>query len=291
MSRTLSLTALALLTACEPEAVPPGGTPADTGPVDDTDAPPTDTEEPGAEPCIGEPRCLLEGHNAFESNGTSRDVVVELPLDPKGAPVIFLWHWLGASNDAMIGWMGTDLLTSAGYIVVLPQSQALASSEWDIYDSGVGNLDLVMFDELVSELERQYAIDSTRIHSMGYSAGGLFATWLTQWRGDVVDASAVFSGGVLGQYHTPATTLPVLVAWGGASDVYGPTNFQAASIAFADGLFADGHEVSLCDHGGGHDLPDDAQETILAFFDDHATDRFAWASDPGLVVPGCELMQ
>ena len=233
----------------------------------------------------------MEGHNAFESNGISRDVVVELPLDPVGAPVIFLWHWVGATNDAFIDWMGTDLLTSAGYIVVVPQSQSFGYSEWDIYDSSVGNLDLVVFDELVSELERQYTIDSTRINSMGYSAGGLFAAWLTQWRGDVLDASAVFSGGVVWQYHTPATTLPVLVGWGGATDVFGPTDFQAASLEFADGLFADGNEVTLCDHGEGHDLPDDTQETLLDFFDDHATDRFAWANDPTLVAPGCELMQ
>lgn len=73
---------------------------------------------------------------------------------------------------------------------------------------------------------RCLADDSTRFNAMGYSAGGLFATWLTQWRGDVPDAS----------------------------------------------------------------LRDDAQETLPAFFDDHGTDRFAWAIDPGLVAPGCELM-
>ncbi len=149
----------------------------------------------------------------------------------------------------------------------------------------------MLFDELVSELEVQYDIDSTRINSMGYSAGGLFATWLTEWRGDVLDASAVFSGGVVWKYFAPATTLPVLVAWGGDTDVYGPTDFQEASLEFADALFADGHEVSLCDHGGGHDLPDDTQETLVDFFDDHATDRFAWANDPTTVAAGCELMQ
>ena len=60
-------------------------------------------------------------------------------------------------------------------------------------------------------------------------------------------------------YQTPGYDLPVLVIWGGASDVYGgagfSVNFQTESGNLIENLRSDGHYVVGCDHGEGHSVP------------------------------------
>lgn len=302
MRHLIPALAVALLFGCEPDADDIGAgaettAPSPTlpdptgGPATATDPTPTTptTEAPAAQPCTGEPRCLVEGHNAFASNGVERDVVVRLPADPVGAPVVFVWHWLHSTPDVMLDALGTEQLLDAGYVIVAPQSTKIPDTDWDIWHDD-GNVDLALFDELLAQLELQYAIDADRVGSTGFSAGGLFDSWLTMYRGDVLNATVTFSGGIWG-YHSPGSDTAAMVVWGGPEDIHEPTHFDQTSLKFADSLAGDGHEVTTCVHDDGHELPPDAQALVVGFLDAHASDPFGYEADPTLVPSWCTLVE
>ena len=250
---------LLALSACQPSTVDVDVASTDTG---DVVAPPND-------PCADPSTCLYEGDNAFTSNGQSRDVQVRLPADPVGAPVVFVWHFLGGSPNEMLDWMGTDRLTAHGYIVIAPASRQLPNTEWLLLGSPEDNPDVALFDELLSRVTAQYGVDRGHVYATGFSAGGLFTTYLTMNRAEVLAATAPFSGGAPeSSYTAPSTELPVMITWGGPGDSYGGFSFADASQAFAEALFADGHEVIECEHSSGHWLPSNAQAHVVSFFDD-----------------------
>jgi len=239
--------------------------------------------------CVQGRTCLIQGDNSFESGSDTRDVTVLLPAQPSGAPVVFAWHYLNGSRQELIAWMQLQQLANAGYLVVVPASRGLAETEWDVLSTPEANVDVALFDALLAAVTAQYSVDLTRIYATGFSAGGLFTTYLTMYRAAELRATAPFSGGVpQGAYAPPATTLPVMISWGGTSDVLYGFDFDDAAQNFAQSLTADGHAVVLCNHGQGHWLPDDALAHVMAFFGDHGADAaLAWSLTPSRTPTGC----
>lgn len=239
--------------------------------------------------CLDVATCLFDGDNTFGPE--ERYVQVVLPAEPRGAPVVFVWHYLHGSPAEMLAWMGVEKLTDAGYIVVAPASLGLPSSEWTLTGRPESNPDVALFDALLDQLTDQYAIDPERVYATGFSAGGLFTSYLTMHRADVLAATAPFSGGVTSStYATPAAAIPVMLTWGGDRDSYGGFSFAEASETFVEFLLADGHEVVTCLHSQGHWLPADAEEHVLAFVDDHGgPDERPWSEATGRVPEGCEV--
>jgi polyhydroxybutyrate depolymerase len=234
------------------------------GPVVDDEAS-TDAlvEAPACTPDVD---CLDAGVQRFVSGGENRRVTVLLPDEPRGAPVVFAWHYLGGSPDELITWMQLERVAEAGYIVVVPKSRGLAGTEWDVYDRSDNNVDLALYDDLRDAVLTYHQADPDRLYVTGFSAGALFTTWLTMHRGADLAASAPFSGGTPAvSYTTPDKTFPVMVTWGGPSDVYAGFSFDTASRAFASGLADDGHEVVTCEHTRGHQLPANATDALLTF--------------------------
>ncbi len=249
--------ALSACTAPDPEVTLPG--------VAATQAP-----EP-LEACTDSAECLFEGRNAFAADGAEASVLVSLPAEPRGAPVVFVWHYLGGSAAEIVEWMGTDALVDAGYVVIAPDSRGLAFTEWQVDGDPEENPDVALFDALAAQISAQYGTDDARVYATGFSAGGLFTSYLTMFRADALASTAPFSGGVPSyMYASPASKLPVMLTSGGSGDSYGGFDFSAASADFAAALVADGHEVVDCQHADGHWLPDDAAENVLGFFGDRA---------------------
>ena len=75
---------------------------------------------------------LEDGVNSgFDSAGNDRDLLLVLPDEPNGAPVLFAWHWLGGSASEIVGWVGyDDLARDEGVIIVAPESDG-NDYEWD----------------------------------------------------------------------------------------------------------------------------------------------------------------
>jgi poly(3-hydroxybutyrate) depolymerase len=221
-----------------------------------------------AELCVDD-ACVHAGSYGYEGPDGARDVVVYAPDEIIGAPVIFVWHHLGGSPDELLRWMPVHDAVADGFVVVAPKSRGLWGSEWDLSTAPDDNVDVALFDDLVDDLVAQGA-DPGAIYATGFSAGGLFTTFLTMHRADRLAATAPFSGGApSSDYVAPATDLPVMVSWGGSSDVFAGFDFDAASRNLVTSLGDDGHVVLECDHGLGHWLPDDAAERVRAFFRGH----------------------
>jgi predicted esterase len=273
MTKTLLNLALAVsLTACAKD----DGDDSALSAGDDTAAPAGDDTATPAEwspPTYSGGACPLfrDGTNdAFLSDGNSRSFDLVLPENPEGAPIVFAWHWLGGSAGQVIDYMNFNALSEAeNVIVVAPQSDR-SMFEWHISDPADDNTDLVFFDDMVSCLYEQFNFDPNRIHATGMSAGGLWTTYLTVYRSEILASTAPLSGGVeTSVYVTPARALPVMVVWGGSADTYGTFSFDTASRNFSASLQADGHFVVECMHTGGHSLPPDGAEFTWQFFKDH----------------------
>jgi poly(3-hydroxybutyrate) depolymerase len=115
------------------------------------------------------------------------------------------------------------------------------------------NADLAFFDDMVTCSQHRFNVDRERIYSTGLSAGGLWTTYLSMMRSDVIAAVAPLSGGLIVDYVLPTRRIPVLVTWGGPQDVSNEQNFET----FARNLIADlqmgEHPIVTCDHGEGHE--------------------------------------
>ncbi len=198
-----------------------------------------------------------------------RDFELLLPADPTGAPVVFVWHWLGGSASDAVRYMELDTLSDAGAIVIAPES-AGSAFEWLFTASPEGNADLQLFDDLLACIWQQHQVDLDRVYATGMSAGGLWTSYLTLYRSASLAATAPLSGGAdASAYSTPDTPIPVMLTWGGENDTYGSYSFDDASQNLSASLQADGHFVIECVHSGGHTIPSGAIDYIWRFFEDH----------------------
>jgi len=240
----------------------------------DTEETAEDTGTEGTDPPLeyseGDCPDFSEGTMSFESAGETRSLRVELPDDPQGAPVLFAWHWLGGTADQIVSQFGLPRTADdEGVIVVAPDS-CCGDYEWQFTDPPEGNVDLAVFDDALACLYEQYDVDLDRIWATGMSAGGLWTSYLTMHRADILAATAPLSGGAFSNdYETPASPIPVLLTWGGPSDVYSGFSFDDANQTFSSLLQDDGHFVIECVHDLGHTVPYEAADYLMPFLTSH----------------------
>lgn len=203
------------------------------------------------------------GPNEITAGGALRKFQLFLPAQPKGAPLIFLWHGLGdfATNFAT-GMAAAQIAQTRGAILAVPQAaapQSGATAIWQ-FPSPLATkppaFDLLLFDALVTCLDQQYDFDNRRVSTMGFSAGALWSTHLVMHRSDWLASAAIFSGGVsdaVVPYSPPTRKVPVAGSHGGPQDVFqGFIKFMEMMVSFSGKLRAAGHTFILCDHGQGH---------------------------------------
>ncbi|MCO4763752.1 MAG: prolyl oligopeptidase family serine peptidase [Myxococcales bacterium] len=200
---------------------------------------------------------LTAGENKFWSWGLDRMVDIYLPPKPAKANLLFLWHGLGGTKEGFGNFMkAKKLANSLGAIVVVPQGGAkLTGWGWD--KSSNATEDAALFDDLLSCIDQQWDIDNSRVWTMGFSAGGLWSSWLTLHRSTYIASAVIWSGGSgteSNKYKTPKRKIPVLMAWGGPEDKAGFA-FQETTLRMSSMLRTDGHFVVTCDHNLGHNIP------------------------------------
>lgn len=229
--------------------------------------------EPSGGAC---PSITKSGEVSFTSGGVDRSAIIRFPKDPApGLPVLFWWHGLGDSAAGIDN--ALDMETYArqnDVIVVIPDSAASMLMTWNI---STGGDDAVFYDDLRTCVVQELGADVARITTTGFSFGALFSTWLVVNRGDTLAAALTFSGGTNGAiglpYTAPQGPVPVVVAWGGDTDLFDAgvlvVDFQAASQDFSSGLVGDGHTVADCNHGLGHNLPGDFQDAMTPWLLEH----------------------
>jgi predicted esterase len=166
------------------------------------------------------------------------------------------------------GWL--DLMDELGVILVVPSSTRLPV-EWEQFTLR-DNLDLAWFDDSLNCLHHHHGADLNRVYISGMSAGGLYASYLGLMRSTVVAASAPMSGGLIINYPPTERALPVMVNWGGPSDLAVEQNFDVFARNLIEDLVDGGHFTIACDHDGGHRWDREANRAMWQFFTDHPLD-------------------
>lgn len=211
---------------------------------------------------------LVAGHQVFFSDGLARDVRIDLPDNPLGAPVLFAWHWYRGDADQMMAYSNFQTWPADhGVIVVAPESRKLFI-EWDSW-APPNNPDTILFDDLTRCLAEQFHIDLERIYSSGFSAGAMWTVSLTYHRSTILAASAPLSGHSTVSVWDPAAKPPMLLTWGGPTDTYAQFNFENGSLDQSSKLSSVGQFHVVCVHDRGHSLPTTGTDYVWQFFEAH----------------------
>jgi predicted esterase len=235
-------------------------------------------------PYAGTCPTLAPGLNAITSSGDAREfllVVPESPMPSEQFPVLFMWHWLGGSANSFLE--RGDVQNAANqqrFVAVLPVSigaSVLGTSfdtRWpfDITQTQARmDQEFRFFDDMLSCVGQQLAIDRSCVSSIGVSAGALFTAQLAQARSQQLASFVSLSGGVgatlIKPWNGAARKLPGVVLWGGdgpptmdgSRDLLGCAgigmDFSVASTQLESGLTAGGHFFVECKHNCGHVEP------------------------------------
>ncbi len=152
---------------------------------------------------VGSPGCgtdpsLQSGDNQqINVNGTNRSFNLDVPGDYDNSvphKLIVAYHWLnGTANDVSNGgWVqpyyGLWDMAGGSTIFVAPQGEGNA------WGNG-GGVDVEFSRQLITLLEDEFCIDTSRIFCEGFSMGGSMSYAMACAMGDVIRAVAVHSGG------------------------------------------------------------------------------------------------
>jgi predicted esterase len=205
-------------------------------------------------------------------------------------PLVLYWYGTGGSPDQVvqavvsaspgIGADNVARITAAGGIVVAPVHVPVQGGVFPWLSSIPS--DEAFADEIVACAKQQVGIDERHIHSLGFSAGGLFTAMLGVARSTYLASIVTYSGG--GNFDSPAdpnNKFPAMIVFGGANDQL-VLNFHDESVRYHDALTQAGHFAFLCDHGGGHRIAADIQGSAVQFFFDHPYGQVTSPYEKGL---------
>lgn len=207
------------------------------------------------------------GKNYILTDKRNRSFEMWLPPHPNNPGLVFVWHGNGDTPKNIGLYFLADQISAQENVIVVSPANCCTdsfddccdiSTTWNMGEYSNTQADLTMFDDILACVEQQYDIDNKRVYTTGFSAGSLWSTFLVVNRGEYFAAAAIFSGGtgLVVDYQTPGSRLPVLLSWGGVQDTYmGVVNFDTMMNDFSAKLRADGHFVVECDHGLGHTIP------------------------------------
>jgi poly(3-hydroxybutyrate) depolymerase len=203
------------------------------------------------------------------SSGAARTFIVVRPttIAPgETLPVVFLWHWLGGSADAMASKLEVQAAVDARrFIGVLPVAKGDALFRWPFEATQTQarvDEEARFFDDMLACVGAALPVNKECVSSVGVSAGALWTGQLATLRSEHLASMVILSGGVGGVVRGWSTTphrLPSLVLWGGPSDMYPANvpimNFETASHSLISSLSTDGHYLMECTHNCGHAVP------------------------------------
>lgn len=228
-------------------------------------------EVPRIETC---PEMVAGRTSDFPSGDEAREFELRFPdgYDPEvPTPLAFVYHGIGSSIDGILG--SENLIEEAsrtGHIIVAPQAlDRGGTAAWDPIAEPGFNMDVVLFDDLLTCMSEQYAIDPSRVHVTGMSLGGIFTGTLIATRSPLIASAAPFSGGFMRNKFAGWEPIPTLVSWGGPDDVYYDQDFDQLASSMLATLQADEHFAIQCNHGMGHRVGAELWTYAFRFFTDH----------------------
>lgn len=175
-------------------------------------------------------------------------------------PLIIAFHWsTGRGTDMLERWQ--EPAEKKKYILACPDSANI--QYWDTSE------DKDVF-RMISQIEEDYNIDSSRIYLMGFSGGGMFSYYLGLNNPDKFRAIAVFAGSLkrLGNNvhlsRNPEKQIPVFILHGNCDNVLDISESQYAKKQL-EGL---GYEVNFMElKGEQHNYPPHISWAIINWFE------------------------
>jgi len=245
--------------------------------------PPEDAPNPTPPPMKSGCPTLVAGENTFTSSGTTRTFQLVLPTTPVAGevyPVMFMWYWLGGSSNGFISQGEVQAaVDDERFIAVVPDdigADVLGTSfntHWPFDITQTADRmteEFTFFDDMLSCVEQQFAVNQNCVSTVGVSAGALFTDQLAQARSDTLSSFISLSGGVaatiIKPWAQPDRALPAIVLWGGdgppvtqTKDILGcfgiGMDFSVGSHDLEDGLVAGDDFFVECEHNCGHVEP------------------------------------
>jgi predicted esterase len=274
------------------------------------DASATDVKTDSYQPTI----CpeLKEGRNTdFVVDGIAREFILNLPsaVDTRDDwPVVFAWHGSGDTAQNFSNLLKPQVDNADfPFIGITPEDTNLSlialppeGLEWDIFNLTDGSIEARFVDEILTCLEKQFGIDESHVHSLGFSAGAITSDSIAVVRGDIIASMVTFSGAYfsnpadvedLGTFYgidisewiswpemTTSNKFTQILLYGGQSDTWGTGEFMVKFYNMAQNdtayLNALGHDVILCNHESGHTVSGLTPDQVIRFFRDHPLGQF-----------------
>ncbi len=211
-----------------------------------------------------------------------------------GGPLVIYWHSTGAQpSEASVALSGViEEIIGMGGVVAAPYP---GTNEGMYPWVNTTPAALKVADAIVACAIMKKNINPARIHSIGYSAGGLMASSLATQRSSYMASIAAYSGGQTGTtrptFEDPTNKISVLLFHGGAMDTAGGTNFPMAASSYATAIKANGGAAVICNHNLGRSMPPEGPMLAWRFFQDHPYGRTSpyAAMLPGGYPMGCML--
>ncbi len=218
--------------------------------------------------------------------------------DTMDGPLVFYWHGTGSSPTmevpAGLGNQAINQIRAMGGIIVAPYHDPDAGTYPWYLVGGNRTDDLVLADEVLACAIEKVGVDTSRIHTLGMSAGGLHTAQMSFRRSNYIASAVTYSGGI--SFGKPpdkelSNKFAAMIFHGGPDDVV-VISFQQASNTYKTQLTNSGRFAFICNHGNGHNIPMAATGSVWQFFQDHpwGTTPFPYESGLPAGFPAyCEL--
>jgi hypothetical protein len=181
-----------------------------------------------------------------------------------GGPLVIYWHSTGATPaEATVALSGAiEQITGAGGVVAAPYPGANEGMYPWVSTTPAA---LKVADEIVACAITKKGINPARIHTLGYSAGGLMSGSLAVQRSSYVGQTSTMRA----TFEDPTNKLSGLLFHGGPTDMAGTTTYPTAANSYVMTLRGNGGAAIVCNHNMGHMMPSDGPAAVLRFFEDH----------------------
>lgn len=241
-----------------------GDTARDSGQTDSGETLPPPTYSHGTCPV------LTSGLNAnFQTGDTTRDLYVALPPEPTGAPLLFVFHGMNADPAGALPAVQLDERATAAGVILIAPSSGHALAEWEIFGPVEDNPDLLLMEDVLACASATWSIDLDRVHSFGQSAGGSWSLYAAMHSSQRLASIVPFSGVVFSAFTPPVDPLPIMLAWGGPTDIASGYDVHEANLELSVKFREAGSFVVECEHDGGHSLPSESTDMVLAMIAAH----------------------
>ncbi len=228
---------------------------------------------------------------AYTIEGVSRKCIIFEPQQKtEKAPVVFVFHGHGGTMknasktmnfqdefpEAVVVFM-QGIPGTSGYVV---DKEGLLSG-WQMFPNDSGNRDVLFFDEVLKDVQKNYSTDVQEIYLVGHSNGARFTNVLWKERGDQLAGiiSVAAQGGMMIKGAKPISVWMSL----GKNDPLVSYDFQKKSIPivmrnlgvdatkvqvknnlkFYSGI--DNTELIVEERNAGHEFPQESIPEMVAF--------------------------